>query len=444
MPMPTLSGLPFPSRALRDRLQRARRLLGVMAVLCAVPCVAPPALLAQVRVNPTGVNVNVQGPTTVFLTFGGLVGHEAVEALWCGEIEPAPGARGSRCVAGTIFGQLPARFDRSTASGRDGFTDIMTIPASVARRAYQDARAGANSAFFYVRRFRSLTGGVDQYVAVTCRLAGSGARTPLSLVDVRVAFSPDVPVQQVVAGEAPPPFEATIAYTGTGRLAGRWEVVMSGEELPSVEDLLTEGTLPREARGSQRRYTQLARFNVFLPPTGRVTLPGPDPSRLPTTVDGMYTVLLRVEASNDKEGDSDLAAVGADDGVVSSGAVAGFPMPVLRYYVGSVDAVPVEPRGSLALRLPAHGATRTAEAPLAFSWFPHREASGYRLEVESDDARPLASAVVPRAMSTYVAPPWFRALWSGPVRWRVVALDAVGRPLARSAWRALGDAPPPT
>jgi hypothetical protein len=336
------------------------------------------------------------------------------------------------------------RFDRSTASGRDGFTDIMTIPASVARRAYQDARAGANSAFFYVRRFRSLVGGADQYVAVTCRLAGGGARTPLSLVDVRVAFSPDVPVQQVVAGEPLPPFEATIAYTGTGRLAGRWEVVMSGEELPSVEDLLTEGTLPREARGRQRRYTQLARFNVFLPPTGRVTLPGPDPSRLPTTVDGMYTVLLRVEASNDKEGDSDLAAVGADDGVVSSGAVAGFPMPVLRYYVGSVDALPTDAHGSLGLRLPAHGAMHSTDAPLAFSWFPHREASGYRLEVESEDARPLASAVVPRPMSTYVAPAWFRALLTGAVRWRVVALDAVGRPLARSPWRALGEGPPPT
>ena len=44
----------------------------------------------------------------------------------------------------------------------------------------------------------------------------------------------------------------------------RCEVVQPGEELPESSDLLTEATLPIEKRGTQRRYTQLGRFNIFL------------------------------------------------------------------------------------------------------------------------------------------------------------------------------------
>src|SRR5690606_10976638 len=109
-----------------------------------------------------------------------------------------------------------------------------------------------------------------QYVAVTCRLTGGGARTPLSLTDVTIAFNSNKPVLQVATGELLPAIDAHIAYTGTGRLTGRWEVVLPGEEMPSRFDLLTEASLPLEERPKQRRYTQLARFNVFLPPAGRV------------------------------------------------------------------------------------------------------------------------------------------------------------------------------
>ena len=99
--------------------------------------------VAQIKVNPTGVNVNAQGATTVFLTFGGLAGYDAAEAFWCGELIPAAPAVGLRCDPATIFGSLPLRYDRSAASGVGGLTDIMTIPPSVSRRAYQAAEAGA-------------------------------------------------------------------------------------------------------------------------------------------------------------------------------------------------------------------------------------------------------------------------------------------------------------
>ena len=72
-----------------------------LASLLALP--ATPSL-AQIRVNPNGVNVNAQGATTVFLTFGGLSGYVAAEAFWCGELVPATPAIGLRCDPGTIFG----------------------------------------------------------------------------------------------------------------------------------------------------------------------------------------------------------------------------------------------------------------------------------------------------------------------------------------------------
>lgn len=407
---------------------------------------------AQVRVNPTGVNVNTQGSTTVFLTFGGVAGYEPVEALWCGELVSAAPAQGLRCDPSTIFGALPLRFALATPSGQGAMTDIMTIPASVTRRAYQAAVEGRNSAFYYVRRFVNRSGGPDQYVAVTCRLSGGGARMPLALTDVQLQVAGDLPLLAVPQGAEVPPLEARIAYTGSGRLVGRWEVVLPGEELPTVEDLLTEATLPRERRGTQRRYTQLARFNHFLPPTGRAVIPGPDPARLPSDVDGVYHLLFRVEATPDKEGDSNLAAVGAGSGIVTSGGVAGFPMPVLRYVVGSGDAVPIATalaRHAVALVLPAAGARVGRDSTFTFTWAASVQAALYRLELESASGRPLHSALVAAPVASYRTPPFVRERLGDAttLRWRVTATDADGREVGRSEWRALsaphGDAPPP-
>src|SRR5215510_4426986 len=95
-----------------------------------------------------------------------------------------------------------------------------------------------------------------------------------------------------------PQIKAEITYTGAGRLKGRWEVVMPGEERPEPNDLLTEASLPIEQRGTQRRYTELKRFNVFLTPNAKYTLIGPEPKALPMKVAGEYQILLRIEASD--------------------------------------------------------------------------------------------------------------------------------------------------
>jgi hypothetical protein len=389
---------------------------------------------AQVRVHPTGVNVNTQGATTVFLTFGSVAGHVAAEALWCGALVPAAPDLGAKCDPSTIFGSLPQRLDQSRVSGTGGFTDIMSIPASVTRRAYDAAARGETSSFFYVRRFQSTTGGPDEYVAVTCRLAGGGARVPFSLVDVQLRFATTSPIVHVRPGDATPPVSVQIAYTGTGRLRGRWEVVLPGDEPPTVEDLLPEAALPLERRGGRTRYTEVARFNHFLPPTGRATVPGPDPARLPVGADGIYLLLFRVEAAEDKESDSNLAAAGAGSGVVTAGAVAGFPMPVLRYVVGSAATDDSGSAGLTVVR-PSAGSVIAAGDALDIAWVDPASAAMYRIEIATD-GRLLLDALIPSGVWTYRAPPWLKdRATAGTLRWRIVALSPEGRRLRATSWR---------
>lgn len=405
--------------------------MGRGTILALLVALSAEDVQAAIRRDPNGVNVNASGATTVFITFGGLANQVPAEAFWCGELIPAAPDVGQKCDPATIFGQLPLRYDQSRVSG-SSFTDIMSIPPSVARRAYQAAQAGTKSSFFYVRRFRSAAGGPDEYVFVTCRMAGGGARVPFSLLDVTLAFANDETVMTLAPGETPSRLAAQILYNGTGRLKGRWEVVLPGDEPPTSQDLLTEATLPPAERGLQRRYTQLDRFNVFLPPGGRHTLPGPDTSRLPNSVEGLYLVLLRVEASDDKEGDSNLALAGAGSGVVHSGAVAGFPMPVLRYYVGGGQAA----GGSLGLITPPDGAVLDPARPFEFSWTEPRQAAAFRLSIEAQAGVVVHAALLTPGVGVYRAPSWLkdRAV-EGTLRWRVEALDRDGEPIENTGWR---------
>jgi hypothetical protein len=426
------------------------RLINLLFVAASL-LIAMPALAVS-GVNPFGVNVRSNGPTTIFLTFQNLdAGETPVEAFWCGELLPAvvatnPGLQlpfavqtNDPCEPGTIYGRLPLRLDRSRASASGGLanlTDIMSIPASVSRRAYQDAQAGLNSAFFYVRRFTGPAG--DRYVIVTCRMAGGGARVALALLNVRLTFEGEQGTTSLLAArrdETLPPFSASIQYNGTGTLKGRWEVVMPGDVEPDDDDLLTEATLPVERRALQRRYTLIDRFEIYLPPTGEVRLQGPDPKRLPRSIDGAYKVLLRIEASDDKEGDSNTGG----GRIARAGGVAGFPMPVLRYFIGSGDDIDRLAAASASVRLltPVPDAAFAPATPLEFNWIETEPAALARLEVEADGTR-VFGAVVRGGVGRYVAPPFLGAERAGKtVRWRVVALDGEAREIARSGWQVL-------
>jgi len=384
--------------------------------------------LAVTGVNPSGVNVRQNGPTTVFLSFQNLAANErAAEAFWCSEVTATGVSSTNPCLPGTLLGRLPPRLDRARISGTvtRNLTDIMTIPSPVARRALRAAGQGGDGSFFYVRRF---TDGVDdRYVTVTCRMAGGGARSPLALTQVQLWFEEGegiAPVLRLRRGQTPPPVSIYLRYNGSGRLKGRWEILRPGDLPPDPGELLTEATLPVEQRALQKRYTLIQRFSHFLPPVGSARLPGPDPRLLPTAVEGPYQLLFRVEASADKEGDSDTL-----NGIVRSGGVAGFPMPVLRYFV-----VADEDEGRrIRLLTPAAG---QSAGPLLFSWIEPPGPAWFRLEVRSEDEL-LLEADLPPGRMRYAAPPWIDERGSASLRWRVRGLDDTGRPLLDSEWRPL-------
>jgi hypothetical protein len=311
----------------------------------------------------------------------------------------------------------------------------MSIPPSVTRRAYQAAAAGATSTFFYVRRFISTTGGRDAYVAVTCELGSGGARTPFAMTNVALAFETHDNLTSVKEGEAPPSISASITYTGTGQLQGRWEIVRPGDEPPTEQDLLTEATLPIEQRSQQRRYTQLERFSVFLPPTGNYTLHGPDPSLLPSNAGGLYMVLLRVETSADVESVSKLAEVGAGPASVATGGVAGFAIPPLRYFVGGAPHLRLN---AINLLTPKDMASAAPGKPVDFSWMEIPQGSLYRVVVIDPSNVILLSALLRPGVGAYRLPPW---IWTKTearnVSWSVEALDDNSDVVSKSEWRTV-------
>ncbi len=391
-----------------------------------------------IAVNPTGVNVNSQNPTTVFLTFGQIpAGYFPAEAIWCGELVPAmPPALGLQCRPGTIYGALPARFNRSTPSGNSGFTDIMAIPPSVVRRAYQAAVQGESAGFFYVRRFVSTAGGPDQFVNVTCRMTGGGARVPFALTNVELKTPKGEPILFLKADEKLPEIVAEIQYNGTGRLKGRWEIVQPGEELPDDRDLLTEATLPLEQRGTQRRYTQIARFNEFLQPLGKYKLPLKITTRIPTLAAGQYLLLLRIEATDDKESDSNLAVLGVGSGIVHSGAVASFPMPTLKFFVSGEDIK--EKWADTALVFPPTNTAVEKGQPLIFTWKELPDATAYRLEVLDESEKVILSAITLAPTNSYRAPSWFWERYGASgLAWRVIAIDESGKLISQTKARKL-------
>lgn len=150
-------------------------------------------------------------------------------------------------------------------------------------------------------------------------------------------------------------------------------------------------------------------------------------------------MLLRIEASDDKEGDSNLASAGAGQGVVNTGAVAGFPLPTIRARRrrrAHHDLDGGAP-GDLRLLAPVDEAV-VLSGDLDLAWLELPQADVYRVEMADQAGQVLLSALVQRGVSAYRAPPFLKERApGGQVRWRVVAIDVTGRELRSSVWRRL-------
>ncbi len=150
---------------------------------------------------------------------------------------------------------------------------------------------------------------------------------------------------------------------------------------------------------------------------------------------GPYLVLLRIEAADDKEADSDLRSIGVGAGVVHSGAVAGFPLPVLRYFVGSG-----QPGNNISLRqiAPAENAIVATGQSIAFSWTQAPGVALYRLEIADQAGQVILTALLQPLTVDYTAPPWLREIAAGGgLQWRISALDPTGSKTAETPWRRL-------
>lgn len=405
-------------------------------------CVALCSALAmtaqgQIEVSPSETTVYSQGATSVLLTFGNLGLRRPVESTWCGALVPATPDIGLKCDPTAIFGRLPVRYNQSTLSGNNAYTDIMSVTPSVARRAYLDAARGATSTFFYVRRFILPPGGPDEYVPVTLRLGGNGAAVPFSITNVRLLWDGgNKTVPFIKPSESLPRITAEVFYTGSARLVGRWEIVKPGETLPTSRDLLPEASLPLEERGTQKRFTQVKRFNIYLPPVGRVVIPGPENQRIEKNAEGMYLLLFRLESVTDGLNQSNLQAVNAGTGTVNSGGVSGFAMPTLRYYVGT-GGVQVDQFNSVDYQLaPLDMAEFGVSQQVVFTWPSVSLAKYYKLVIEDSAGSEMFSAITLQDTCSYRAPSWLleKAL-TNQLRWRVTAVDTNGNTLNETPWR---------
>lgn len=384
------------------------------------------ATFAQVTVSPSSITAYSQGATSAYLTFGNVVDLQPAEATWCGEIIPAAPDIGFRCDPTTIFGVLPARYDQSRLNGAR-YTDIMSITPTVARRAYTDAVSGSDSRFFYVKHFIGTNGNPDQFVPVTIRLSGNGAGVPFSLTGVKLQWqNGEKVVPFIKPDDKLPRITAEIRYTGTGRLKGRWEIVKPGETLPERRDLLSEAALPPEERGSQKRYTLLNRFSVNLPPGGRYILPGPENWRIDKSIEGMYVLLFRIEASDAPNSASDAGA-----GNVPTGAVAGFPMPTLRYYVGNSSNVDLQSITNTSI---SSDEFTDQSLPITLRWKEIGGAKFYRVEI-LDGGEKIFSVIVLPPLKEYQLPSFIQALSaSKQLRWKTFAVGEKGETLDESAF----------
>ena len=366
---------------------------------------------AQVTVSPDNISAYSQGATSAYLTFTNVAALTPAEATWCGDVVSAAPDIGQRCDPATIFGVLPARYDQSRLNG-SRYTDIMSITPVVARRAYTDAVRGNDARFFYVKHFVSTNGGPDQFVPVTIRLSGNGAGVPFSVTAVKLMWQKGEKIVPFIKPEEKlPAITAEIRYTGTGRLKGRWEIVRPGEELPNGRDLLSEAALPIEERGTQRRYTFLSRFNVDLPPGGRFLLPGPENWRIDKSVEGMYVLIFRVEASDAADSASNIGGQ-----AIAAGAVAGFQLPTLKYYVGNSSNTGLR-------QITGPPDDLDAARPIVLKWKTDPSAKLYRIEVRDEQGANVFSAIALTGATEYALPSFVRELAAAKrLKWSLISI----------------------
>ena len=398
--------------------------LSVSATLKGLGVTAAPVVVATgsvIAVTPRFMQASISAATSQFITYSFTPGSPRVtvaDGIFCTTLigaAPATGATATYpCAANSEFARHPTTATTFQTVQQNGSvvraTETIRIPSSVTRTAQNLGAA----TFYFVRRFDP-----QGFAVVEIRATGAIINAAIALNDVRLAFDTSQgpqPLVFVARNAALPPVTATLFYTGSGVLRGRWEIVLPGDVAPTERDLLPEASLPRSERGTQRRYLLLQRFEQLLPGNGRteLKLPSINPVLGATVFDGQYQLLLRIEAEP--------SIYGGESGA------ANFAMPLLRYFVGSITA-PAARIAPITATVSSNGGRPT------FNWSPLPQARYYRVEVADRNNIVTYSAIVRDSERSYSALSGFSPA-SGS-QWRVQALDEALHPVGESAWRAM-------
>ena len=127
--------------------------------------------------------------------------------------------------------------------------------------------------------------------------------------------------------------------------------------------------------------------------------------------------------------------------MVHSAAVAGFPIPVLRYYVGGNPNSSPTGRTLALLEPPDLTIVALGQKPV-LSWTENESATLVRLEIEDEQGSEVLVALLRPGMGVYQTPSWLAERTRGRIlRWRVVVLNTEAAVVGKTGWRSLRFAP---
>lgn len=216
-------------------------------------------------------------------------------------------------------------------------------------------------------------------IALEGRASGSGG---LTLQNLELSFDDGTRFRAVAMGEALTA-RASISTSGRGIIKGKWEIA-----------------------GPNGGFRTLRRVNLTAGGPSREVVESP---ALPTDQRGQYRVRFIVDGEGEGVGD-----------------------PVIAYTVGGGEGVP-----AITLTAPAEGAALASRT--RFRWDAVAGAERYRVEFLTEtNAKPLAAVETKGASATVRSFTLQRLVTDAPLVWRVLALDAEGRVIARSAQRRIG------
>lgn len=217
------------------------------------------------------------------------------------------------------------------------------------------------------------------FLVLEGRASGSGG---LTLQNLELSFDDGTRFRSVAVGEALTA-RASISTSGRGIIRGKWEIA-----------------------GPNGGFRTLRRVNLTAGGPSREVVESP---ALPTDQRGQYRVRFIVDGEGEGVGD-----------------------PVIAYTVGGGEGLP-----AITLAAPAEGAALASRT--RFRWAAVAGAERYRVEFLTEtNTKPLAAVETKGASATVRSFTLQRLNTDAPLVWRVLALDAEGRVIARSAGRRIG------